>query len=189
MRDEENTRDRILNGTLDMICKTGLKFTMDALARNLTMSKKTIYALFSDKDDLLTALVNAIFDEVSEEQQKVLSNHALSIVEKLRGILCVMPTRYTDIDLSEVYSVQEKYPKAYKRMNERIEDNWEPTFTLLEEGMEKGIFRKFDTMIFQLTYEAAVERFLQGDDLARGRIPYMKALGELVSLLVDGIVV
>ena len=43
--------------------------------------------------------------------------------------------------------------------------------------------------VFQLVFESAVERFIMGDELEREEIDYMQALEELVTIMVDGIVV
>ena len=43
-------RENILQGTLEVFNSKGLKFTMDDIAKNRKISKKTIYKVFHDKD-------------------------------------------------------------------------------------------------------------------------------------------
>ena len=43
---------RIIEGALHIVEKQGVKFTMDELASELGMSKKTIYTVFRDKNEL-----------------------------------------------------------------------------------------------------------------------------------------
>ena len=43
-------RETILEGTIKAINKKGLKFTLDDIAALLRFSKKTIYAVFKDKN-------------------------------------------------------------------------------------------------------------------------------------------
>ena len=45
---------RIIEGALHIVEKQGVKFTMDELASELGMSKKTIYTVFRDKNELLS---------------------------------------------------------------------------------------------------------------------------------------
>ena len=44
-----------------------------------------------------------------------------------------------------------------------------------------------DKIVFQLTFEAAIERFLTGDELAQNQLNYSDVLQGLVDILVDGI--
>ena len=62
------------------------------------------------------------------------------------------------------------------------------TLGLIEQGVNEGVFRDVDYRVFQLAFEAAVERFLMGDELDSAGIPYMTALNELVNIMVDGVV-
>ena len=68
-----------------------------------------------------------------------------------------------------------------------MESGWELTLSLLDEGMETGVFRPVDKLMFQLTFEAAIERFLMGDELAKSQLNYGQVLTELVDMMVDGI--
>ena len=49
---------RIIEGALRIVARQGVRFTMDELATELGMSKKTIYTVFSDKNELLLAMVS-----------------------------------------------------------------------------------------------------------------------------------
>ena len=44
--------ERILEGALNVFKAKGPKFTMDDLATEMKMSKKTIYTVFRDKNEL-----------------------------------------------------------------------------------------------------------------------------------------
>ena len=52
---------KILEGTLVVFNKKGLKFTMDDLAGQLGISKKTIYTVFRDKEELFLEMVDYLF--------------------------------------------------------------------------------------------------------------------------------
>ena len=80
-----------------------------------------------------------------------------------------------------------KFPEAYERIRQRLESGWETTLGILKEGEEAGIFRPVDHNLFQMIYDAAVERFLSGDELRNYQIQYMDALNELVNIMISGI--
>lgn len=180
---------RIIEGALGVVERQGVKFTMDDLAAELGMSKKTIYTVFRDKNSLLIAMVDYVFDIIKESEEKVLEDDKLSLTGKIRAILGVMPENCSNFDFTQFYLLKDKYPKVYDRVRERLESGWEMTQDLIEQGIERGLVRQVDLRIFQMTFESAVERFLMGDELQRQGISYFDALDELVSIMVDGILI
>ena len=180
---------RIIEGALHIVEKQGVKFTMDELASELGMSKKTIYTVFRDKNELLIAMVDYVFDYIKESEALVMEDKHLFLLQKIRKILGVMPENYTDFDFTQFYVLRDKHPEVYERVRQRLESGWEMTNRLLEQGVEEGLIRSVDFRVFQLVFESAVERFIMGDELEREEIDYMQALEELVTIMVDGIVV
>lgn len=177
----------ILEGTIRAFNRKGLKFTMDDVAKELSMSKKTIYTIFRDKESLFFAMVDYLFDSIKESEQRVLKDESLDTLEKIRKILGVIPEGYREIDFRQLYLLREKYPAIYQRVEERLETGWENTIALLEQGMREGVVRKVDIPIVKMMMEAAIEQFFQRDILLQNGISYMDALDEVVGILVDGI--
>lgn len=181
------TRQMILEGTIRAFNRKGLKFTMDDVAKELSMSKKTIYTIFRDKESLFFAMVDYLFDSIKESEQCVLNDESLDTLEKIRKVLGVIPEGYREIDFRQLYLLREKYPAIYQRVEERLETGWENTIALLEQGMREGVVRKVSIPIVKMMMEAAIEQFFQRDILLQNGISYMDALDEVVGILVDGI--
>jgi AcrR family transcriptional regulator len=181
------TRETILDATIDVFGEKGLKFTMDDIANRVSMSKKTIYAVFQDKETLFYEMVDYGFDNIKQSERKVLENEKLDTLGKIRAILCVLPEGYKEIDFRQLYQLKDKYPKIYQKMEERLENGWENSISLLEKGMEEGVIRKMSIPIFKTMFEATLEQFFQRDVLIHNKISYKKALEEVVNILVDGI--
>lgn len=116
-KDSEITTEKIAiyNAVIKLFGKKGIKFTMDDLAKELRMSKKTLYVYFKDKETLLLSTVDYIFDGIKEEEYKVSEDTSLSTVEKLEKIMGVMPDSYKDINFAGLYMLKDKYPKIYKK--------------------------------------------------------------------------
>ncbi len=182
-------REQILQGTIKVFNQKGLKFTMDDVATTLSISKKTIYTVFADKEELFLSMVDYLFDNIKVSEQQVLENDTLSTVEKIRRILGVMPDSYKEIDFRQLYLLKDKYPKIYQQVELRLETGWETTIALLEQGMEEGVIRKRNIPIVKMMLEAALEQFFQRDILIQNKITYADALNEVVDILVDGIAV
>lgn len=178
----------ILEGTLQAFRQKGLKFTMDDIAKLLGMSKKTIYTVFQDKEDLFLAMVDYLFDSIKECERQIVENTDLTTIEKVRAILGVMPDVYKDIDFRQLYTLKEKYPTIYAQLEKRLETGWESTIQLLEKGMEEGVIRPVKIPILKTMLEATLEEFFQRDILIHHQISYAEALDEVVGILMDGIV-
>jgi AcrR family transcriptional regulator len=184
---ESKMKGKILAAALRVYRDKGPRFTMDDLAAELSMSKKTIYTVFRDKKSLLYDMVDYTFDEIKEHENRVLDNPNLGTEEKLFQILTVMPENFRGIDFTELHEMSGKFPEAYGRIRQRLESGWEMTLGILQQGVEEGIFRPVDCNLFQMIYEASLERFLSGDELHDYQISYMDALNELVNIMIHGI--
>lgn len=180
-------RESILEATLKVFNQKGLKFTMDDIAHDLGISKKTIYTVFRDKEEMFLALVDYLFDAIKEAEREILEREDLDTLTRLRDILRVLPDGYKDVDFRQLYLLKDKYPRIYKQVEKRLETGWEGTISLLEKGMEEGVVRKVHIPIVKMMLEAALEQFFQRDILVQNRITYQEALEEVVGILVDGI--
>ena len=177
MNTTEGLQKNILDATLRVFDQKGLKFTMDDLAKELSISKKTIYTVYDDKEALFLAMVDYIFDSIKESEQMILTDPSLSVVEKLHRILGVLPEGYQNIDLRKLYSLRDKYPKIYQ-----------PTIQLIEMGMAEGSIRPVPICLVKMMLEASIEQFFQRDILSRNQLTYADALKEVVEILMYGIV-
>ena len=179
----------IYNAVIRLFGSKGIKFTMDDLAKELKISKKTIYVHFKDKETLFLATVDHVFDSIKEEEQSVAEDSSLSTVEKLEKLMGVMPDSYKDINFAGLYMLKDKYPKIYKRVEKRLESGWEITIALLEKGMQEGTIRRIPIPVFKTMFEATLEHFFQQNVLVKNRISYVKALQNVIGILLYGVTV
>lgn len=182
-------KEKILEATIKAFNQKGLKFTMDDIATELSMSKKTLYIVFADKESLLYEMVDYCFDNIKECENRIMNDTRLNTVEKIRAILGVLPDGYRDIDFRQLYQLRDKYPGIYRRMEERLENGWEDTIDLINLGMKEGVIRPVNIYVLKTMLEAAIEQFFRRDVLLTNKIPYSRALQEVVDILVDGITV
>lgn len=182
-------RKKILDATIRVFNRKGLKFTMDDIAGELSMSKKTIYTVFRDKENLFFQMVDYCFDNIKESEQAILNDTSLKTEDKIRKILGVLPEGYKDIDFRNLYQLKDKYPKIYHKVEERLETGWENTIALIHQGMEEGAIRPVNIIVIKTMLEATIEQFFQRDVLITNGISYGDALQEVVDILVDGIAI
>lgn len=185
---EESLKDRILNETILLFNQKGLKFTMDDIAKQLCISKKTIYQIFQDKKALLSEMVDHCFDDIKVSKEEVLASAGEDTVETLKALLSALPERYKVLDLRQLYVLQEKYPQTYTKVLRRLNSDWEPTLQLMKKGMEEGRIRQVSLPVFKTMMQATLEQFFKKDILLESGITYQEALEEVVQIMVNGIV-
>ena len=182
-------KEVILEGTIKVFNKKGLKFTMDDIAKTLGMSKKTIYKVFCDKESMFYAMVDYMFDCIKESERHIVEDASLSTLKKIRKVLGVMPEGYRDVDFRKLYQLKDKYPAVYRKVEQRLETGWEETIALLEQGMAEGCIRQVPIPLVKMMLEASLEQFFQRDILIQSKISYLDGLDEVVGILMDGIAV
>lgn len=186
---EAEVRKEILEGTIVLFNRNGLKFTMDELAALIHRSKKTIYVVFPDKAALLSSMAEYVFRSIKETEKEIYSTPELETVEKLRKLLGAMPEQYQTVDFRKLYILKDKYPEVYQKVQDGLESGWEPTIDLLKKGMKEGKIRRISIPVFKTMFEATLEQFFQRDVLVENGITYNRALDEVVNIMLDGIVI
>lgn len=187
MNDPKVLEKQILDATIAVFNEKGLKFTMDDIASQLEISKKTIYTIFTDKKSMFLAMVDYCFDNIKESERAVLEDNSLSTLEKIRRILGVLPESYRDIDFRKLYVLRDSYPKIYAKVESRLESGWDTTIQLLQQGIKEGVIRNVQIPLLKTMFEATLEQFFKRDILVKANISYNEGLQEVVKILVDGI--
>jgi AcrR family transcriptional regulator len=185
--DNSELREKILMSTMEVFNSKGLKFTMDDIAKNISISKKTIYKVFNDKEEMFLELVDYLFDGIKDAEMQVANDPSLSTLDKIRKILGVMPNSYMDIDFRQLYMLRDKYPKIYEKVEERLENGWELTISLIEQGMKEGVVRPVKIPVLKMMFEASLEQFFRRDVLISNKMTYQDGLAEVVDIIIDGI--
>ena len=75
----------------------------------------------------------------------------------------------------------------FREVTRRLETGWENTLALLEQGMAEGVIRPVRIPVIKAMYEASLEHFFRRNLLSEAGIRYQDALAEVVSILMDGI--
>ncbi len=185
---DQDMKSKILRNTITVFNKKGLKLTMDDIAEQMGISKKTIYKHYKSKEEIFDQIVDYVFDDIKRKEQEILNEEGLSLEERVRKLLAAFPERFTEVDFSKLGDLKEKYPKTYRKLTKRLESGWEPTMELLEQGRAQEIYRKdANFTIFKVMMDASVARFFETDTLKKSKISYIEALNQVVDILLTGI--
>ena len=183
----DNVRQKIMDATIEEFNKRGIKFTMDDIARDLHISKKTIYKEFNDKDELFYATVDYGFAAVKQKEAEILAKEGIDLLDKITQLIICMPDNYNSIDFRKVYQLRDKYPDVYMAISDHLESDWGNTEQLLEKAMDEGIIRQIPIPIIRLMIEGAIEKFLTSRELSQSDISYDRSLEYMIDIIINGI--
>ncbi|SFR68230.1 TetR/AcrR family transcriptional regulator [Anaeromicropila populeti] len=180
-------KEQIIEATIEEFNEKGLKFTMDQLAKRMGISKKTLYSVFSDKESLFLEAIDTCFSEIKRSEKEIFEDDKLDTMEKIRKIIIVLPKRYQAIDFRQLYQLEEKFPKMFRKIEARLETDWEPTIQLIEQAIREGKIRRIEIPVLQTMISSTIEAFIKTNVLIKNDISYTNALEEMICIILDGI--
>lgn len=135
---------------------------MDDIAKGLQMSKRTLYQLFADKEQLIIACINALLEEehciikkMLEEEHNVLEIVLKTIEYRIKLIDKVSPQYIIDIA---------RYDAVKKHLYESREDAINRAAEFLQLGAAQGYFR--NDVCFRLLLQCLFMRIDSSTSLA-----------------------
>ncbi|MBA2251357.1 MAG: TetR/AcrR family transcriptional regulator, partial [Nitrospirales bacterium] len=118
------------------------RVTMDDLAEELGMSKKTLYACFPSKIELLKGVLLNKFDDIESDLQQVTGNCA-DVPTALHELLACVQRHTEEIQSPFVRDIQREAPEMFQLVERRRRDVIQRHFgKLFEQGRRAGIIRK-----------------------------------------------
>jgi TetR/AcrR family transcriptional regulator, cholesterol catabolism regulator len=116
--------------------------TMDDLAEELGMSKKTLYASFPSKLDLLQAVLLDKFCSVEADLDRVMSS-SKDVLDALRKLLTCMQQHTEEIQPPFVRDIRREAPEIFQVVQTRRRKLIQHYFgKIFEDGRKAGIIRK-----------------------------------------------
>lgn len=139
----DETRLRILRqARADFFMHGYSSFTMDALAAEVGMSKKTLYVHFAGKDEIVGAIIDDLAAEIRADADALLRNRELNFAEKLRGFVEGMAERMATLQPRTVRDLQRFAPKLYAKVEAVRAVTLPYVFgRFVEEGQIQGLIR------------------------------------------------
>ena len=138
---QDAMRRKIEEVALKVFHEKGIRgVTMDEIAHLLTMSKRTLYQIFTDKEELLMACVKFdhkkekdYFDRVATSTSNVLEQILMIFEQRLNKLSQINPNFFLDA---------EKYPKLRSYFKQEEAENEEKTADFFNKGIRQGVFRE-----------------------------------------------
>ena len=139
----EMMKDKIINKAKEMFLRLGFKsITMDDIACEMCISKKTIYKYFSNKDVLIEESVELVHKEVHETIDKIVSKNFNAIEENFE-IKRMFREMFRSAESSPIYQLKKHYPEVYaKALSTQIEVCETCFRDNIQKGINEGLYRE-----------------------------------------------
>lgn len=136
-----NPQERVIRKAADLFKQRGIKnVTVDMICQSLGMSKRTMYEVFNDKDELVCCVIEAISVEVKEREMEVLSNSS-NVIEAMYLLHKQSFNEMTGINLLFYEDLKKYYPHLITLFLPRANSPESFFYKLITKGQEEGVFR------------------------------------------------
>lgn len=157
--------------------------TMDTIAHSLCMSKRTLYQMFADKEDLLLACVKS-HDNERKAELAALAEKTVNVLEFILAFFAesIKDAQHINADF---FSELLKYPKLVDFHNKKHKMEENDAVAFLNKGIEQGYFRQ--DINFHIVYNQISEGIniiLRNDVMAN--YPNLEVFKNTVLLYIRG---
>lgn len=135
--------NRIIEGAAELFRAYGIKsVTMDSLASHLGMSKRTIYEVFADKDELLIGVLKWMAEKQKELVKRVLdeSENAIAAIFKL---LEINRDHFQQMSPAFQADMMKFHHEVLMKKSDKCElPDYSNNVEVIERGIKEKLFRK-----------------------------------------------
>jgi AcrR family transcriptional regulator len=129
-------QERIRQKADELFRRYGIRsVTMDEIATQLGMSKKTIYQYYTDKDQLVDAVA---VDEIRFSQECCLKDAAVSAnaIEEIFRVMEFVEVMFRNMNPSMLHDLEKYHPLGYKKF---LEHKNKFLYEMIRNNIERGI--------------------------------------------------
>jgi len=182
--------EKIIQASHDLFMRYSIKsITMDDIARHLSISKKTIYQYFKDKNDLVLQVTSNHLKEEKLEIQSIKST-TTNAIETLIEESMWLRRNITDMNPSLLYDLKKYHHQAWELYLESKEMVYIRSLVeTLVKGISEGYFRKdIDPEILAVLRVEQIQMSLENLIYPRSRFEFKDVQTQLFNHFLNGLV-
>lgn len=136
-------KDKIIAKATDLFLKLGFKsVTMDDIAGEMCISKKTIYKYFCNKELLIAETTEIVHKAIHQSIDTIVEKNYNAIEENFQ-IRKMFKEMFKTGETSPAYQLKKHYPEIYEKVMSREINECNAVFKQnIERGIQQGLYRK-----------------------------------------------
>ena len=179
----------ILEHGLDIIFRDGVKgFTVETLAKDLAISKKTIYKFFPTKEVLLGKIFQYITTVIAAKFQNILKMD-INPLDKFETAIDEIVKTINRVSISRVSELKVRYPHIWREIEKFRLARREDFLTIFKEAQDQGYVRQgLDLELTSLIFMQIVNDVFQPEFFLKHDIGIRETLLAYREVFLRGIV-
>jgi AcrR family transcriptional regulator len=134
-------RDRIIGEASFLFFNNGIRsMTMSDIANGLGISKRTLYEVFRDKEELLEKCVYAHMEKADEEINAIASDSE-DVIGALMRIYAKHLTNMRNVHKTLIHDLKKYHAQIFKKIECKQKEGTYVFLPLLKKGVEQGLIR------------------------------------------------
>jgi AcrR family transcriptional regulator len=163
------------------------KTSMDVLAAELQISKKTIYNHFPSKEKLVEAIVDNITRKVSSAVEEIISSD-LNSIEKLVNLLQLLNKYLLKFSEQWLNDLRIHMPRLWNYIDEfRTKRMYSVLSVIIHQGKEEGYINDKPAEIIITLFISSMRGVVNPDFLYYNKFSYNEAVKLTMEILLNGI--
>lgn len=178
-------RQRIITTVIEAISKNGLKFKIEDLARELRVSKRTIYEYFNSKEELIHSAIEYVFSLIEVRQEEILQTADVDVMTKLRQMILLIAD-FEVINEKNLNQLKQFYPKQFQRVND-WKKNANPIYKMVSMGKLDPSIYPVNLTVCEQMVSLFINYLFESDFLKATGLTLRQALSQMAEILILGI--
>ena len=190
MANSPENHHRILDTAREHFFTLGFtKVTMDEMAHELGMSKKTLYQYFPGKKELLREALLGINLKINEGLEGIIHDNQIDFSEKLERALGFVASELPRFSPLFLRDIQRHAPDIWQELDRRRSRSIKKYLgALIHEGIHKGILRKdVDAEFLVLLFSTLILNIINPETLSRLPLSTTQAFANINQVVFRGI--
>ncbi len=179
----------ILEHGLDMIFREGVRgFTVESLAKDLAMSKKTIYKFFPTKEILIQTIFQYITTVIAKKFQKI---HKLEInpLDKFDTAINEIVKTLNRVSIAKISELKVRYPQVWREIEAFRLARRDDFLTIFKEAQRQGYVRdEIDLELTSLIFMQIINDVFQPEFFIQHQIGLKETLLAYKNIFLRGII-
>jgi len=164
------------------------KTTMDEVASDLKMSKKTIYKFFPSKDDLVMAIAKHFMEGMKKKILPAL-NSDKNAIEKLAELNNILAKTSEKISSKRMDEIRRHFPKLWNEIDGfRTKMMFGNITKVIDQGKDEGLFIDYPTPIIMNTLVSSVRAIVNPEFILNNNFSISEAALYAFKVVIGGIV-
>jgi len=181
-------KHRILIAAAQELNDRGVRFTVEAVAARLGISKKTLYQYYASKDALITAITDAVINDLTVQREAILASKGC-LAHKITGLLSLQPCQIGPIREWVIEDFRRLKPAEWQKLEQFRREHVDILSRLLSDGQQLGHVRPVDSRVAAKMFYDAVTALFNTRFLQDNNLTFQQAIANITDIFLYGVLI